>query len=247
MSLSTHFLAEMGGTGRLCWLQHSAPDPGSALGSGDNKNSYSGEEDNPHMSRSGKQRQGDPGEEVAGSGDIIEQEHLCSEQPHCPDRRREADPPAQEVRLPWNQRREVWRHTTKDASPFLSWGESRPSSTLSPGDGQFPARGFGHGHYHFALLAICLLLSLALENHLHYFSSVHSNTWEKDFFLQCHVGVPGCVGSAPPAICGQPDLLKCSLSGEPLVVKDPPVNAGDEGLILWSGRSPGEGNGNPLQ
>ena len=35
-----------------------------------------------------------------------------------------------------------------------------------------------------------------------------------------------------------------------LVVKNPPANAGDlreEGLIPGSGRSPGEGNGNPLQ
>ena len=31
------------------------------------------------------------------------------------------------------------------------------------------------------------------------------------------------------------------------VVKKPPANAGDVGLILGSGRSPGEGNGNPLQ
>ena len=31
------------------------------------------------------------------------------------------------------------------------------------------------------------------------------------------------------------------------MVKNPPVNAGDGGLILRSGRSPGEGNGNPLQ
>ena len=31
------------------------------------------------------------------------------------------------------------------------------------------------------------------------------------------------------------------------VVKNPPVNAGDAGLILGSGRSPGGGNGNPLQ
>jgi len=30
------------------------------------------------------------------------------------------------------------------------------------------------------------------------------------------------------------------------VVKNPLTNAGDEGLILGSGRSPGEGNGNPL-
>ena len=31
------------------------------------------------------------------------------------------------------------------------------------------------------------------------------------------------------------------------VVKNLPANAGDMGLIPGSGRSPGEGNGNPLQ
>ena len=31
------------------------------------------------------------------------------------------------------------------------------------------------------------------------------------------------------------------------MVKNPPANAGDVGLIPGSGRSPGEGNGNPLQ
>ena len=31
------------------------------------------------------------------------------------------------------------------------------------------------------------------------------------------------------------------------VIKNPPANAGDTGLILESGRSPGVGNGNPLQ
>ena len=31
------------------------------------------------------------------------------------------------------------------------------------------------------------------------------------------------------------------------VVKNPPANAGDAGAIPGSGRSPGEGNGNPLQ
>ena len=31
------------------------------------------------------------------------------------------------------------------------------------------------------------------------------------------------------------------------VVKNPPANAGDEGSIPGLGRSPGEGNGNPLQ
>ena len=31
------------------------------------------------------------------------------------------------------------------------------------------------------------------------------------------------------------------------MVKNPPANAGDMGLITRSGRSPGKGNGNPLQ
>ena len=31
------------------------------------------------------------------------------------------------------------------------------------------------------------------------------------------------------------------------VVKNPPANAGDTGSIPGSGKSPGEGNGNPLQ
>ena len=31
------------------------------------------------------------------------------------------------------------------------------------------------------------------------------------------------------------------------MVKNPPANAGDVGLIPGFGRSPGEGNGNPLQ
>ena len=31
------------------------------------------------------------------------------------------------------------------------------------------------------------------------------------------------------------------------MVKNPPANAGDTGLIPGSGRDPGEGSGNPLQ
>ena len=31
------------------------------------------------------------------------------------------------------------------------------------------------------------------------------------------------------------------------MVKNPPANAGDVGLMLGLGRSPGEGNGNPFQ
>ena len=39
------------------------------------------------------------------------------------------------------------------------------------------------------------------------------------------------------------------ITGLPLLFssKDPPANAGDVGLIPGLGRSPGEGNGNPLQ
>ena len=41
----------------------------------------------------------------------------------------------------------------------------------------------------------------------------------------------------------------CFISGFPggSVIKNLPANAGDVGLIPASGRSPGEGNGNPLQ
>ena len=45
------------------------------------------------------------------------------------------------------------------------------------------------------------------------------------------------------------DLRGCLASLEAQMVKNPPANAGDmrdEGLIPWLGRSPGEGNGNPL-
>ena len=132
MSLCSHFLAEMGGTGRVCWLQHSAPDQGSALGSGDSKKQQLWRRRQPTREPGQEAEAGWAREEVAGSGDVIE--HPCSEQHRCSERRREADPPAQEARPAWNQRRQVWRHTTKDTSRILSWGESCPS-TLSPGDG----------------------------------------------------------------------------------------------------------------
>ena len=61
----------------------------------------------------------------------------------------------------------------------------------------------------------------------HYSSTSHHIGWEFNSFshtpFPC-LGVPG--GS---------------------VVKNPPANVGDPGLIPGSGRSPGEGNGNPLQ
>ena len=46
------------------------------------------------------------------------------------------------------------------------------------------------------------------------------------------------------------DLISVWASQVALVVKNPPANARDTedaGLIPWSGRSPREGNGNPLQ
>ena len=49
--------------------------------------------------------------------------------------------------------------------------------------------------------------------------------------------------------CAFYSLLKLLQRGFPggSVVKNPPPNAGDMGLIPGSGRSPGEGNGTPLQ
>ena len=47
-------------------------------------------------------------------------------------------------------------------------------------------------------------------------------------------------------ICFFSDPLYPDFPGD-AVVKNPPVNAGDEGSIPGSGRFPGEGNGNPLQ
>ena len=38
----------------------------------------------------------------------------------------------------------------------------------------------------------------------------------------------------------------CNLPGGTMI-KNPPANAGDAGLILVSSRSPGRGNGNPLE
>ena len=44
---------------------------------------------------------------------------------------------------------------------------------------------------------------------------------------------------------GELILKQASLVAQ--MVKNPPANAGDTGSIPGSGRSPGEGNGNPLQ
>ena len=41
--------------------------------------------------------------------------------------------------------------------------------------------------------------------------------------------------------------LAIGFPGKDSVVKNPPTNTGNVGLISGSGRSPGEGNGKPLQ
>ena len=48
------------------------------------------------------------------------------------------------------------------------------------------------------------------------------------------------------------ESVKCISSGPQIsfggsVVKNSPANEGDAGSLPWLGRSPGEGNGNPLQ
>ena len=50
-------------------------------------------------------------------------------------------------------------------------------------------------------------------------------------------------------LCSVPNWSWASLAGftGDSVVKNLPTNAGDTGLIPGSGRSPGEGNGNPIQ
>ena len=53
----------------------------------------------------------------------------------------------------------------------------------------------------------------------------------------------------PTTKCLQMGYSAVGVKGFPggSVVKSPPANAGDVGSIPGSGRSPGEGNGNPLQ
>ena len=58
----------------------------------------------------------------------------------------------------------------------------------------------------------------------------------KWFYLREWKGKRNCVRIIPPQgfPCGS-------------VIKNLPANVGDEGSVLGLGRSPGEGNGNPLQ
>ena len=61
-------------------------------------------------------------------------------------------------------------------------------------------------------------------------------------------GWDGCIHTAPYKIDNQ--QAATAEHGASLVaqmVKNPPANVGDVGLMAGSGRSPGEGNGNSLQ
>ena len=61
---------------------------------------------------------------------------------------------------------------------------------------------------------------------------------------------PQTLPSVPRNLTFKTPLTKARVSQVALVVKNPPASAGDRrdrGSILGSGRSPGEGNGNPLQ
>ena len=68
--------------------------------------------------------------------------------------------------------------------------------------------------------------------------------------LPCGSGIPVSKPEAPP--CGRKEIFlsfSYATVGFPggSVVKNPPANAGDTGSIPGSGRSSGDGNGNPLQ
>ena len=62
-------------------------------------------------------------------------------------------------------------------------------------------------------------------------------------YRMIHVSVCACIYQS------NIEGLVCAHLGFPggSVVKNPPANAGDVGLIPGLGRTPGEGNGNPLQ
>ena len=62
--------------------------------------------------------------------------------------------------------------------------------------------------------------------------------------LRIQLGFSSKVCSAPHLLCYIIDRMVSQVA---LVVKNPPANAGDLGLIPGLGRSPGEGNGDPLQ
>ena len=83
-------------------------------------------------------------------------------------------------------------------------------------------------------LAYCVAKYLALENKMTLFSRF-SVLWVSKDFRELRANFDLIIDSSSMSFSGGS------------VVKNPLVNAGDMGLIPSSGRSPGEGNGNPLQ
>ena len=74
----------------------------------------------------------------------------------------------------------------------------------------------------------------------------------REYALMRHLNVHFNMHNLALCICTHWDLSKFQpmpFRGFPdsSEIKNPPTNAGDTGLIPGSGRSPGEGNGNPLQ
>ena len=62
----------------------------------------------------------------------------------------------------------------------------------------------------------------------------------------CPAPYPWSLGVGPSLEIGSLQMDLTGFPGGP-VVKNPPANAGDTGSIPGSGRSPGEGHGNPVQ
>ena len=72
----------------------------------------------------------------------------------------------------------------------------------------------------------------------------HLHIWGCWYFSrQSSIVIPAC-DSSSPAFCRM--YFTYRASQVVLVVKNPPANTGDVGLIPGSGRSPGGGHGNPL-
>ena len=83
---------------------------------------------------------------------------------------------------------------------------------------------------------------------LHHLSHQGSPTlWQHHSFLECyHSGNWGKKTCDPAGLFLTTALGQTSFPGGS-AVKNPPANAGDAGSIPGSGRSPGGGNGNPVQ
>ena len=117
-------------------------------------------------------------------------------------------------------------------------------SSLNSGIGSGRSPGGGHGN---SLQYFCLenpmdrggLQSIGLQRVEHYWSDIaHTHPWRLHYMGIVDQIIDNWRLICPPALLGLP----CWLSG-----KVSACNAGDPGPVPGSGRSLGEGNGNPLQ